>query len=462
MTSSAVAAKNTQWAVVEICPDGTLGQPQLVTATGPVAAARRIPTGHQLPGRLTALLPAIDARLGSAYVVDGRLHDAVRCYTRGADAREPSPGRDGCRARLALVEAFRGDLRRASDHADLVLGSTFDTGRVEAYLAKAWVHLERAELVECRRHLDLAIDTASGSAASTDPAGPNPLRPDPLDPDPSGPDDSKPDVTSWLFTCRQLVEARLLTATGQPDAATRLLAWTRPTDVPGQPTTWLADLLRVAQAESLVAAGESQQALALLTPLPTGAIVEATVMAATAYRSIGDARGAQAVLRRVDADLARSPLTVQLQAWLLEAQLADSRGEENRAGQLVDRALRAAGLEQMRRPIALDVGWLRGFAERNPLPRTQRDFLSTLMLGDGPRRPRTAQSGRGELVGAQLTARERQVLELLAQMYSTEEIARALYVSTNTVKTHLKGIFGKLCVHRRVDAVRRGRELGIC
>ena len=55
---------------------------------------------------------------------------------------------------------------------------------------------------------------------------------------------------------------------------------------------------------------------------------------------------------------------------------------------------------------------------------------------------------------------EGQVLDLLAQMYSTEEIAAALYVSANTVKTHLKGIFGKLCVNRRVDAVRRGGSSG--
>ena len=65
-------------------------------------------------------------------------------------------------------------------------------------------------------------------------------------------------------------------------------------------------------------------------------------------------------------------------------------------------------------------------------------------------------------MGAPLTEREGQVLDLLAQMYSTDEIAAALYVSSNTVKTHLKGIFGKLCVNRRVEAVRRGRQLGLC
>ena len=63
---------------------------------------------------------------------------------------------------------------------------------------------------------------------------------------------------------------------------------------------------------------------------------------------------------------------------------------------------------------------------------------------------------------APLTEREGQVLDLMAEMCSTEEIAAALYVSSNTVKTHVRGIFGKLCVNRRVDAVRRGRKIGLC
>ena len=54
------------------------------------------------------------------------------------------------------------------------------------------------------------------------------------------------------------------------------------------------------------------------------------------------------------------------------------------------------------------------------------------------------------------------MLDLLARMYSTDEIAATLFVSANTVKTHLKGIYAKLCVNRRADAVRRGRQLGLC
>ena len=74
------------------------------------------------------------------------------------------------------------------------------------------------------------------------------------------------------------------------------------------------------------------------------------------------------------------------------------------------------------------------------------------------RNPRHCDSG----LVAPLTEREDKILDLLAQMYSTDEIAASLYVSSNTVKTHVKGIFGELCVHRRVDAVRRGRQLGLC
>ncbi|WP_344410539.1 helix-turn-helix transcriptional regulator, partial [Streptomyces viridochromogenes] len=60
-----------------------------------------------------------------------------------------------------------------------------------------------------------------------------------------------------------------------------------------------------------------------------------------------------------------------------------------------------------------------------------------------------------------LSGRERDVLLRLAQMMSTEDIAADLYVSVNTVKTHLKSVYRKLAVNRRNDAVRRARELDL-
>ena len=60
-----------------------------------------------------------------------------------------------------------------------------------------------------------------------------------------------------------------------------------------------------------------------------------------------------------------------------------------------------------------------------------------------------------------LSGREHDVLLRLAQMMSTEDIAADLYVSVNTVKTHLKSVYRKLAVNRRNDAVRRARELDL-
>jgi DNA-binding CsgD family transcriptional regulator len=60
-----------------------------------------------------------------------------------------------------------------------------------------------------------------------------------------------------------------------------------------------------------------------------------------------------------------------------------------------------------------------------------------------------------------ISAREREVLELLAAGRSNKEIARQLDVSPNTVKTHVGKLFEKLGVRRRTEAILRARELGI-
>ena len=60
-----------------------------------------------------------------------------------------------------------------------------------------------------------------------------------------------------------------------------------------------------------------------------------------------------------------------------------------------------------------------------------------------------------------LTQRERTVLQLLQGTQSLGEVSEQLYVSVNTVKSHVKTIYRKLGVSRRHDAVTRGRELGL-
>ncbi len=62
---------------------------------------------------------------------------------------------------------------------------------------------------------------------------------------------------------------------------------------------------------------------------------------------------------------------------------------------------------------------------------------------------------------APLSPREREVLRCVERMLSTDEIAAELHLSVNTVKTHLRSVYRKLCVSRRREAVERGRQLHV-
>jgi DNA-binding CsgD family transcriptional regulator len=65
----------------------------------------------------------------------------------------------------------------------------------------------------------------------------------------------------------------------------------------------------------------------------------------------------------------------------------------------------------------------------------------------------------GELHRLGISKREHEVLELLAQGLSNQEIADKLFVSLNTIKTHTSNLFLKLQVSRRTQAIQRGKEL---
>jgi two-component system, NarL family, response regulator LiaR len=60
-----------------------------------------------------------------------------------------------------------------------------------------------------------------------------------------------------------------------------------------------------------------------------------------------------------------------------------------------------------------------------------------------------------------ITARELEILALIARGLSNREIATQLFVSENTIKTHCSRAFGKLGAARRTQAVQRGKELGL-
>ena len=60
-----------------------------------------------------------------------------------------------------------------------------------------------------------------------------------------------------------------------------------------------------------------------------------------------------------------------------------------------------------------------------------------------------------------LTARECEILELLASGQSNKELARTLGISPNTVKTHVARVYEKLEVEKRVQAIEKARWLAL-
>jgi len=389
-----------------------------------------------------AVVATLDSHIGALEVNRGRLDHAVFRLAHGAECPVDAPAQRealaDCAGQLALIEAFRGNLELASRHGDVAganLGLSDPTaiGGEHALLARAWVHLERANDVEARRLIESLPHALPGTREP------------------------------WLVTARLVAEARLLIVEGRPDAALRLLAGGGVVSSAGD-EGWLDELVAITSAEALIAAGEPDRALAVLTPVPAHTAPEAGVLSAAARRDIGDLRGAGAGLAASADGLAASPLGFQVLAWVLEAQLAQVDGRTDRARLLAGRALRAAAAEGLRRPLAREKVWLRSFVERDAtLKWEHRAFVASLHAGSLPgSTTRSALSGAREPLIECLTQREAEVLDLLADMYSTDEIAGELFLSVNTVKTHIKGVFRKLDVNRRNAAVRRGRELGLC
>jgi LuxR family transcriptional regulator, maltose regulon positive regulatory protein len=86
-----------------------------------------------------------------------------------------------------------------------------------------------------------------------------------------------------------------------------------------------------------------------------------------------------------------------------------------------------------------------------------RDIISVL----GGRTPAAPAAGPPEHLPEPLSQAEARVLRFLPTSLSAPEIARELYVSVNTVRTHMRHVYDKLGAHRRLEAIDRARALGL-
>jgi LuxR family transcriptional regulator, maltose regulon positive regulatory protein len=186
------------------------------------------------------------------------------------------------------------------------------------------------------------------------------------------------------------------------------------------------------------------------------------VARARAFLAAGNLHAARQALP-VGADAPPGEAGDRLEAHLTDALISYRNHDPARGRRSLERALRLAEPERRRLPLAINRAWIQPALRYCPdLAGAYRGLLqpAPARRGETPLHPANA-SDLDPVIVERLSDREREVLRLASSMLSTEEIAGSMYLSINTVKTHLKSIFRKLGATRRGEAVRRAKELGL-
>ena len=157
----------------------------------------------------------------------------------------------------------------------------------------------------------------------------------------------------------------------------------------------------------------------------------------------------------------------RLKVRLLQALALHTLGDQAQAGQVLEEALALAEPSGCLRTF-VDEGLpmtrlLAGAVNRGVRPSYTGRLLAAF---DAEYQSRASDAPGLNLVPAlggmdPLTARELEVLRLIAQGLSNQEISQRLFVALDTVKGHNRRIFDKLQVQRRTEAVARARALGV-
>lgn len=384
----------------------------------------------------------LHAALGSACLWEGRFDAARSAFLRAvelsADQAEAAVAtRREALSRLALIDQLRGFPGRAQAEAHDVLAEAGPCGTPPApatgiaHLVLARAAFERDELEEARTALEYAAATA----------------------------DRDPIANAGVAILR----SRLLAAEGNPAAALDALAPARPPpwQVPAalHSSPWATPEAAEAAAGAHLAMGDVAAALDAVA-LEARRDPACAVALARAQSAVdGGGETARRTLESAGPSGAR-PSPAAVRALLVRACVARDAGDEPAAMGYLAQSLGVARPDRLCRPFRETLPWVRHALRTHPALSSAHTWLPPDLRAAPQSGPAPAGLPDGALIEP-LSEREREVLGHAAQMMSTSEIAGTLYVSVNTVKTHLKNINRKLCTTRRADAVRRARDLHI-
>jgi LuxR family transcriptional regulator, maltose regulon positive regulatory protein len=201
------------------------------------------------------------------------------------------------------------------------------------------------------------------------------------------------------------------------------------------------------RAASLLGYGDASREVVVWTQQAIPESAELLIMRARSRLLFGRRRLARDLLRPVlDGSVLPVLAWSPIEAWLLEAQISLGADEETQMRRALGRAVGLAESLGVLHPLVFAPPEIAAKFPRGRYTATVSATRSTLQSRPGP---------------VALTDRERTVLELLPTVRSLDEIAEDLTLSTNTVKTHIRTLYGKLGVGTRRDAVAAARRGGL-
>jgi LuxR family maltose regulon positive regulatory protein len=392
-------------------------------------------------------LPAtLENARGVALTAQGDLQGATEAFAAAASAMEasartseahrPPPPPDELvesLGHLALIAAWQGQLRRASALAQRALTirvsggqrreSPSVTGRLAAQTALEWVAVERQIPAE-------APATPGQASLSQGRVGSDALRV----------------VMAAIAHARA---RRMLHDFRGARAALDDLE-----DREGVPD-WLGDRVRVEIATLALLAGRADEAVEVVGRFRRPPDLEAAVVRDKTALT----RGYPPEAITATSAEPSGPAPSRIEFWLLQAWRKARSGEQALALRALERSLKIAAPEQLKRPFREAPEEVRHLLQSDQVM-TRHDWV----LDDrrqGPAIPRQRRESEALRSPEPLTTKEREVLQHLDSLLTTEEIADAMFISVNTVRTHVRNILRKLSASRRNEAVRRAREIGL-
>lgn len=343
-----------------------------------------------------------------------------------------------CLAQLAATHVLRGELTRAEQLSARAVQLAEQNGWREgsaagaAYLAAGACAYHRGEFERAEGLL-----TSAASAAST----------------------AEPPVRLTV----SVLQALTLAAGGEQSAARgalKLLA-VRSELADGAPApAFLLDVLDAAQPRVLMSAGDVEQARATLAAALERRPDSAALLARQASLELSDGEPdlalASLLLARTAAakQVPPPPLAVLVEVSLLQALAEQAMGDLSAAFSSLEQALALAEREPLRAAFLLNGPAARELLELAATHGTDHPALLEVLL-DG-----VSESAPAPLAEP-LTEREQRILRYLPTMLTNAEIGAEVFVSLNTVKTHLRSIYRKLDASNRAEAVEQARRLGL-